>query len=131
MDSHHRDLEQRGYVFLQDVMDANLLSATQQRVEELLADEAKNPGADSRWETDARRLNNLADQGAVFWRAITCGPVVALVKSVLGPDIKLSSITVRSVNANSKSRQPLHVDMNLLPDHRGYCICNALWSTLR
>jgi len=108
-------------------MDPDLLVCAQRRVEELLADEQKNPSAGSRWEANARRLNNLADKGEVFQRIIICEEVVELVKHVLGPEIKLSSITVRSVDPNSHSRQPLHVDMNLLPDSRGYSICNALW----
>jgi ectoine hydroxylase-related dioxygenase (phytanoyl-CoA dioxygenase family) len=47
--------------------------------------------------------------------------------AVLGPRYKLSSLNARSANPRSHSRQPLHVDMGLLPDARGYSVCNSVW----
>jgi ectoine hydroxylase-related dioxygenase (phytanoyl-CoA dioxygenase family) len=49
------------------------------------------------------------------------------VKSVVGADCKLSSLNVRSANPQSASVQPFHVDMGLLPDEKGYSVCNCVW----
>lgn len=127
MNRHRADLEEKGFTVLENFMEADFLSRMQHRVEELFADEERNPSPGLRSEANARRLNNLADKGEVFWEAITRKEVLELVESVLGPEFKLSSLQVRSADPNSNSLQRLHVDLNLLPDVRGYSICNALW----
>jgi ectoine hydroxylase-related dioxygenase (phytanoyl-CoA dioxygenase family) len=53
--------------------------------------------------------------------------MLALVESVLGDDFKLSSLNMRSANPHSASVQPFHVDMGLLPDTKGYAVCNCVW----
>jgi ectoine hydroxylase-related dioxygenase (phytanoyl-CoA dioxygenase family) len=127
-DNRHRAaLEEKGFAVLENFMDPYFLSRMVHRVEELLADEERHPGQESRWEANARRLNNLADKGEVFWEAITCKETLELVESVLGPEFKVSSFQVRSADPNSNSLQPLHIDLNLLPDLTGYRICNTLW----
>ena len=127
MNGHLANLEEKGFTVLENFMDPDFLSRMQHRVEELFADEERNPSPEFRWEANARRLNNLADKGDVFWEAITRKEVLKLVESVLGPEFKLSSLQVRSADPNSNSLQPLHIDLNLLPDLRGYSVCNTLW----
>jgi ectoine hydroxylase-related dioxygenase (phytanoyl-CoA dioxygenase family) len=46
---------------------------------------------------------------------------------VLGPEYKLSSMNVRSVNPFWEGTQPLHCDMGAIPDDRGYWVCNSVW----
>jgi ectoine hydroxylase-related dioxygenase (phytanoyl-CoA dioxygenase family) len=53
--------------------------------------------------------------------------MLALVESVLGEGFKLSSLNMRSANPRSASVQPFHVDMGLLPDAKGYAVCNCVW----
>ena len=48
-------------------------------------------------------------------------------RSVLGPDIKLSSLNARSADPYSDEGQPLHVDMGAIPDEKGYWVCNTVW----
>lgn len=108
-------------------MDAALLSRMIQRVEELFAEEGDSAGAEFRREENARRLANLIDKGAVFQEAVQHPRILDLVESVLGPDFKLSSLNVRSANPESSSLQPFHVDMGLLPDSKGYAVCNCVW----
>ena len=98
-----------------------------QRVEELFAEEGDSAGAEFRREENARRLANLIDKGAVFQEAVQHPRILDLVESVLGPDFKLSSLNVRSANPESSSLQPFHVDMGLLPDSKGYAVCNCVW----
>jgi ectoine hydroxylase-related dioxygenase (phytanoyl-CoA dioxygenase family) len=49
------------------------------------------------------------------------------VRQVLGPDLKLSSLNVRSVNPYGAGAQPLHADMGAVADERGYWVCNTVW----
>src|SRR4029078_9961944 len=46
---------------------------------------------------------------------------------VLGPEHKLSSMNVRSVNPFADDSQPLHADMGGIADERGYWVCNSVW----
>jgi ectoine hydroxylase-related dioxygenase (phytanoyl-CoA dioxygenase family) len=45
---------------------------------------------------------------------------------VLGPDLKLSSLNIRSADPGGGAR-PLHADMAALPDARGSWVCNMIW----
>jgi ectoine hydroxylase-related dioxygenase (phytanoyl-CoA dioxygenase family) len=45
---------------------------------------------------------------------------------VLGPDLKLSSLSARSADPGDGAR-PLHADLAALPDERGYRVCNTIW----
>jgi hypothetical protein len=127
IDRHGVELERQGFTVLEPFAGADFLGALQERVSVLFGEEEQNPSPEFRWECGARRLNNLADKGEVFEQAIVASGICQLVQTVLGPEIKLSSITARSSDPHSDSPQPLHVDLDLLPDSRGYCICNALW----
>ena len=83
MNRHLADLEENGFTVLENFMDPDFLSRMQHRVEELFADEERNPSPEFRKEKNARRSNNLADKGEVFWEAITRKEVLKLVESVL------------------------------------------------
>lgn len=120
-------LDALGYTSLPDYMSAEMLERMRSRVEELFAEEGARAGSEFRTEENARRLANLVDKGAVFREAIQCREVLELVGSVLGPEFKLSSLNVRSANPRSSSLQPFHVDMGLLPDDKGFSVCNCVW----
>ena len=49
------------------------------------------------------------------------------VEHLLGPEPKLSSLNARSVDPHSGAAQPLHVDMDALPDARGNWVANVIW----
>ena len=63
----------------------------------------------------------------MFRRAILLPRVLELVRHVLGPEIKLSSLNARVADPHTKIGQPLHVDMSALPDDHGYWVCNTVW----
>ena len=121
------ELEEHGFTILENYMEAEFLDRMRVRVEELFAEEGANAGSEFRREEHARRLANLVDKGAVFREAIVRQEVIALVESVLGPRFKLSSLNVRSADPQSNSLQPLHVDMGLVRDEKGYAVCNTVW----
>ena len=127
MDAHNTELAELGYTVLQDYMEQSMLNRIRARVDELFAIEGDKAGSEFRTEENARRLANLVDKGEVFREAIVQKEILRLVASVLGEKFKLGSLNVRSANPESGGAQPLHVDMGLLPDAKGYATCNCVW----
>jgi ectoine hydroxylase-related dioxygenase (phytanoyl-CoA dioxygenase family) len=126
-----RQLDERGYVLLENVMGDRLLGELRTRTLELLDEEGDSAGHEFKTEAHARRLANLVDKGDVFRRAIVLPEILACVRHVLGPAIKLSSLNARSADPYSphsnNEGQPLHVDMGGIPDEKGYWVCNTVW----
>jgi ectoine hydroxylase-related dioxygenase (phytanoyl-CoA dioxygenase family) len=127
MEHHRRELAETGFTVLENYMGPAMLATMRARVEELLAQEGASAGSEFKTEDGARRLANLVDKGEVFQEAIARPEMLALVESVLGDGFKLSSLNMRSANPQSSSVQPLHIDMGLLPDQKGYAVCNCVW----
>src|SRR5262249_53213548 len=98
-----------------------------ERVEELFALEGDRAGAEFRQEPGCRRLANLVDKGPVFHEILAHPRVLACVRHVLGPAIKLSSLNARSVPPHGAGAQPPHADMGAVADERGYWVCNSVW----
>jgi len=122
-----RQLDEQGFVVLEDCMGGDLLRELRARIAEVFDEERDRAGHEFRTEAHARRLANLVDKGEVFRRAILLPAVVACVRHVLGPQVKLSSLNARSADPNGEVPQPLHVDMSALPDEQGYWVCNTVW----
>jgi ectoine hydroxylase-related dioxygenase (phytanoyl-CoA dioxygenase family) len=122
-----RQLDDDGYVVLERAMSAELLDELRRRIGELFVEEGDRAGTEFRTEEHAHRLANLVDKGDVFRRAIVLPDVLRLVRHVLGPAIKLSSLNARSADPHTDVGQPLHVDMSAIPDEKGYWVCNTVW----
>ena len=122
-----RQLDEQGFVLLENVMGAGLLSDLRTRIRQLFEEEGDRAGHEFKTEEHARRLANLVDKGDVFRRAIVLADVLECVRHVLGPRIKLSSLNARSTDPRTEIGQPLHVDMSALPDEQGYWVCNTVW----
>ncbi|MBC7927665.1 MAG: phytanoyl-CoA dioxygenase family protein [Bryobacteraceae bacterium] len=124
---HRKLLDTEGYVVLERWMSADLLAELTRCTEELFEQEGGNAGSEFRQEPHVRRLANLVAKGEVFGRIVATPAILEYVEAVLGSRYKLSSLNARSANPDSWSRQPLHVDMGLLPDEQGYSVCNTVW----
>jgi ectoine hydroxylase-related dioxygenase (phytanoyl-CoA dioxygenase family) len=122
-----RQLEQLGYAVLDGFMYPELLWQLRVRTDELFELEGEAAGSEFRLEPNTCRLANLVAKGEVYERIVGSGVILGLVEPVLGKHFKLSSLNARSANPRSDSRQPLHVDMGLLPDDKGNSLCNTLW----
>jgi Phytanoyl-CoA dioxygenase (PhyH) len=126
-DGERSQLDEQGFVVLEDCMGGDLLRALRERIAELFALEGDRAGHEFRAEAHAHRLANLVDKGEVFRRAIVLPRVVECVRHVLGGQVKLSSLNARSADPNGEVPQPLHVDMSAIPDDKGNWVCNAVW----
>lgn len=126
-DQQRRQLDEQGYVLLENCMGPALLQDLRTQIFELFEAEGDRAGQEFRKEEHAHRLANLVDKGEVFQRAIVLPDVLACVRRVLGPAIKLSSLNARSADPGTDVGQPLHVDMGAIPDEKGYWVCNTVW----
>ena len=122
-----QQLDEQGYVLLEHFMGDRLLGELRSRIGELYNEEGDRAGSEFRTEEHAHRLANLVDKGEAFRRAIVLPQLLELVRYVLGPEIKLSSLNARSADPGTDVGQPLHVDMAALPDEKGYWVCNTVW----
>jgi ectoine hydroxylase-related dioxygenase (phytanoyl-CoA dioxygenase family) len=123
---HTTELDELGYTLLPNWIPAELLAELRATVARLYAIEGSNAGSEFRLEPGCLRLANLVDKGAIFSRVISAPELLALVRHVIGPDFKLSSLNCRTALPGS-SPQPLHADMGGIPDERGNWVCNVLW----
>ena len=121
------ELEEHGYVVLPGFVQPDLLKKLQTRTEELFESEGENAGSEFRQEPNTRRLANLVPKDPVYQEIVIMDEILDLVRSVLGPQFKLSSLNARSANPYSNSQQPLHADMGLVADELGYSVCNTVW----
>lgn len=119
-------LRDDGYVVLPGIISNAFLAELNLRIDELFEEEGAAAGSEFKQEQGCRRLANLVNKGEVFQRVIAHELVLKHVAYVF-PEVKLSSLNVRSVNPNGERRQPLHADMAAIADQRGYWVCNALW----
>jgi ectoine hydroxylase-related dioxygenase (phytanoyl-CoA dioxygenase family) len=122
-----RQLEEEGFIVLEDFMEESLRTALRCRIEELFNEEGEHAGSEFKQEQGCRRLANLVDKGEVFRSVIALPRLLAYIRCVLGPDVKLSSLNARSVNPHWVQAQPLHCDMSAVADERGYWVCNSVW----
>jgi ectoine hydroxylase-related dioxygenase (phytanoyl-CoA dioxygenase family) len=122
-----QQLDDQGYVVLEEFMDGAFLAEAQRRVDELFELEGEAAGSEFKQEPQSGRLANVVNKGEVFLRVIQIPEVLECVEQVLGREFKLSSLNVRTANPHSDWVQPLHVDGGALPDEKGYCVCNSVW----
>ncbi len=121
------ELDREGFTTLRQLLNPAEVGAFHDRIAQLFYAEGDAAGSDFKLEPGARRLANLVNKGAIFQRAVADPSVLALVRQVLGPEIKLSSLNARSAIAGGGFPQPLHADMAAVPDEKGYWVCNVVW----
>jgi len=126
-DEQKRCLDDDGYVALTDYFSQSLREALSGRLQELYDAEGDLAGTEFKQEEGSAQLANLVNKGQVFRRVIGDRAVLALVRHVLGPEIKLSSLNARSARPKNNVRQPLHADMGAIADEQGYWVCNTVW----
>ena len=131
MDAHLSPLEiqqldEVGFVVIPDFF-GELLAPLGARIDEIFAEEGDNAGSEFRQEPGCRRLANLVDKGEIFQQVIAYPRLLPYIRHVLGEQIKLSSLNVRSVNPFWSESQPLHADMAAIADEQGFWVCNSVW----
>jgi hypothetical protein len=124
--SEIEQLDNLGYITLPNFFN-DLVQRLRNRIDELLAAEGDRAGSEFKQEPGCRRLANLVDKGDIFQEVIVHPRLLPYIRHVLGDQIKLSSLNVRSIDPHWTKSQPLHADMAAIADNRGFWVCNAVW----
>jgi ectoine hydroxylase-related dioxygenase (phytanoyl-CoA dioxygenase family) len=122
-----QQLNDLGFVVLENFIDADWLSELQAATESQFQSEGENAGREFKQETGSRRLANLVNKGDVFRRVISEPRLLHWMEYVLGSGFKLSSLNARSANPKNSVTQPLHADMGAVADELGFWVCNSVW----
>lgn len=122
-----QQIDQLGYMVLENFMTPERLQCLRDRVEQVYAEEGDRAGHEFRQEDHVRRLANLVAKGREFEDLVIDPVIHERIAWVLGNDFKLSSLNARSANPYEPSRQPLHIDAGAIPDDQGYWVCNTIW----
>lgn len=123
---HTSELDEVGYTLLPAWAPADLIAELRATVARLYEIEGDTAGSEFRLEPGCLRLANLMDKGAVFQRVVAAPELLALVRHVIGPEFKLSSLNCRTALPGC-APQPLHADMGGVADDRGAWVCNIIW----
>ena len=105
-----QQLDDFGFVSLPNFF-PELLEPLKIRIDAIFADEGNRAGSEFKQEPGCRRLANLVDKGDIFQQVIAHSRLLPYIRHVLGDEIKLSSLNVRSVDPHWTKSQPLHADM--------------------
>ena len=105
-----RELDDRGFVVLEEFIDADWLAGLQEATERQFEFEGAAAGSEFKTETGSRRLANLVNKGELFQRIVAEPRLLSFIELVLGPELKLSSLNARSANPHNGISQPLHAD---------------------
>ena len=124
-DGERRDLDEKGYVVLRDIIDPEWLEGLRVRFEELCEKEGIHAGIEVHQEKGTRRLSDLPNKGEVFDRVYTHPRVLAAIYHVIGRDFKLSSLNARDA-LPGQGLQNLHADWGQDYDGRSH-VCNSVW----
>jgi len=125
--AQRNDLDRHGYVVLPNFIAPPVLAALRERIAGLFEAEGDQAGSEFKPEPFTRRLANCLDKGDIFLECMSRPEMLEGIGAVIGPDLKLSSVNVRSADPLSDWSQPLHCDMGALPDERGNWVCNTIW----
>src|SRR6478672_10089441 len=120
--SEIEQLDNLGYITLPNFFN-DLVQRLRNRIDELLAAEGDRAGSEFKQEPGCRRLANLVDKGDIFQEVIVHPRLLPYIRHVLGDQIKLSSLNVRSIDPYWTQSQPLHADMAAVADDKGYWVC--------
>ncbi len=127
-------LDANGYLNLGKILSDDQLTAIRQRIDQLLAQEGQEAGAELMEsphirhpkEAGADRLADLVNKGEIFDLFYMTPRVLAAIQHVLGEEIKLSSLNYRAAKPND-GLQKLHVDWHEATEPGDYKVCNSIW----
>ena len=124
-DQERNDLDEKGFVVLNDIIDPEWLERLRTRFEELCEKEGVHAGTEVHQEQGTRRLSDLPNKGEVFDRVYTHPRVLAAIHHVIGREFKLSSLNARAA-LPGQGLQGLHADWGEDYDGR-FHVCNSVW----
>jgi ectoine hydroxylase-related dioxygenase (phytanoyl-CoA dioxygenase family) len=83
-EAEKRQLDEKGYLILANLIDRDMLASLRARVEELFVAEGAAAGSEFKLEQNARRLANLVNKGQIFEQAIATPRVLECMERCWG-----------------------------------------------
>ena len=125
--AHRESLARDGYLVVSGLLQPGLPGAVLAELERLYDQEGVGAGAEFRQEPGSRRLANLVGKSDLLASCVALPRLLSYIVTVVGPELKLSSLNARSANPHNGVCQPLHADGGARPDGRGSWVCNSIW----
>lgn len=119
-------LDERGYLILPGLVDAEWLEGLRSRIAELQQSEGAAAGNEVPQQQGVDMLGNLLDKGEVFERMLRVPQVLAAVRHVLGGEMKVCALNFRAARPG-EGNQALHSDYGPLREDGTYRLCNSIW----
>jgi ectoine hydroxylase-related dioxygenase (phytanoyl-CoA dioxygenase family) len=128
-DAALRQIDEVGYVVLEDVIEPDLLDALADDLERLEHRLGARPATNAFEGTRTLRIYNLLAHGPSF-QAIPVHPgVLPVVEGVLDPGLLVSSLSSIAIGPG-ETAQPVHADDQIIPLPKPHpaTVCNTMWA---
>ncbi|NQZ66980.1 MAG: phytanoyl-CoA dioxygenase family protein, partial [Lentisphaeria bacterium] len=125
-DEESKELDEKGFVRLENVLSKETVTAIRQRMDEIAKEEGADAGKELHQEDDTIRLANLVDKDPLFEILISTPRVLAFIQHVIGSNITLSSLSSRSA-LKDKNSQGFHTDTGDPAIGGKFTVCNSAW----
>ncbi len=121
-------LDERGYLYLHNVLTPDQLAAIRARFDEIEASEGDEAGEEmaNTKEVGIGRLANLVEKGEEFAPCYTHPRILAAMTHIMGEEIHFDSLNGRNCPPG-EGLQVLHRDAMGSTDETGYRVCQSLW----
>ena len=119
-------LDEQGYLPLPGILSDAQVEALRRRYDELVAEEGDKAGTEVHQEAGTNRLADLVNKGEIFEVCFTHPKVLAAIRHVLGPELKLSSLNGRAA-LPGQGLQGLHADWGEAVAPGDFQVCNSIW----
>ncbi|MEE2657650.1 MAG: phytanoyl-CoA dioxygenase family protein [Candidatus Latescibacterota bacterium] len=125
-DAEKTFLDETGYLPLPGLISTDKIEELRSLFDELVEKEGETAGHEVHQEEGTNRLSNLANKGEAFDICYTHPKVLAAIKHVVGPELRLSSLNGRAA-LPGQGLQALHADWGEAVEPGDYYVCNSIW----
>ena len=125
-DLERRQLDEQGFLFVHDVLDADEVERFRARLDELFIEEGDAAGHEVHTEAGTDRLADLVNKDPLFEVCFTHPRVLAAVAHVLEGDVQLSSLNSRAA-LPGRGHQALHSDGRFDAATGRFDSCQTTW----
>jgi ectoine hydroxylase-related dioxygenase (phytanoyl-CoA dioxygenase family) len=125
-DQERQQLDQQGFLFLYNVLNAEQVERIRARLDELLLQEGDAAGHETHTEAGTDRLSDLVNKDPLFDLCYTHPRVLSAVAHVLEDDVQLSSLNSRAA-LPGQGQQQLHSDGGYDAATGRFDSCQTTW----
>ena len=126
---HLREIDEQGYTIVEDVIDADVVDALNDRLLRLEEHLSIVPATNAFEGTNTVRIYNLLAYGTDFERIPVHPAILPICECVLDRDLLVSSLSSIAIDPG-ETAQPIHADDQLIPLPKPHpaTVCNTMWA---